>query len=57
MRAALHQTANDLRMILANKLLGWVARIAPVDDPGGLIIAKHVLLCLDEQVAQVATRK
>ncbi len=57
MKQQLHQSANDLRMILANTLLGWAARIAPADDPGGLIIAKHVLLCLDEQVAQVAKRK
>ncbi|MCD1619636.1 hypothetical protein K7H20_16375 [Salipiger manganoxidans] len=57
MKKQLHQVANDLRMILANTLLVWVARLAPVDDPGGLIIAKHVLLALQEQVAQLPAKK
>ncbi|WP_343502152.1 hypothetical protein [Alloyangia pacifica] len=57
MKQQLNQMANDLRMILANTLLAWVGRIAPVDEPRGLIIAKHVLLALQEQVAQFPAKK
>ncbi|MCA0851489.1 hypothetical protein [Salipiger thiooxidans] len=49
----MHQLLNDLRMIVANNLLGLAVKIAPLDDPGGMAILEGANHAFQKQVDQL----
>jgi len=49
----MHQLVNDLRMIIANNLLGLAVKIAPLDEPGGVAILEGAHHAFQKQVGQL----